>query len=259
MKDFFVWRGARRPHSGLYATTSNKARRKKTHFYVSLFTRHDTSHLALDLNRLKEIDLKMHSVLLAALLGTALAAAAQDSANVANQCIVGAVKLAWKPVPRCIVFDSEAKFKATLETWGWDPKQMPKVNWAKDIAVVDSANTPYGNAAAACEGLFTDAQKKTGTLRWAWQQNNPQSSAAAREKAKADAPKPDPAKDDKKITEKMKDSVTQVGSDAKQGFKDVVEDFKKFPSPIPKRAAIVATIPKDLLGSKPKIDCVMTK
>ncbi len=43
MMDFFVWRGARRPHSGLYATTSNKARRKKTHFYVLLIMAHYTS------------------------------------------------------------------------------------------------------------------------------------------------------------------------------------------------------------------------
>ncbi len=41
--DFFVWRGARRPHSGLYATTSNEARRKKTHFYVLLIMAHYTS------------------------------------------------------------------------------------------------------------------------------------------------------------------------------------------------------------------------
>jgi hypothetical protein len=43
MMDFFVWRGARRPHSGLYATTSNEARRKKAHFYVSLIVGHYTS------------------------------------------------------------------------------------------------------------------------------------------------------------------------------------------------------------------------
>ena len=48
MMNFFVWgaglgpRGARRPHSGLYATTSNEARRKNTHFYVSLVASHDT-------------------------------------------------------------------------------------------------------------------------------------------------------------------------------------------------------------------------
>ena len=203
--------------------------------------------------------MKMHSFLLATLLGMAMVVAAQESANMANQCIVGAVKLSWKPVPRCVVFDNEAKFNATLNAWGWDPKQKPKVNWARDVAVLDSANNPYGNAVAACNGLFTDAQKKTGTLRWAWRQNNPPSAAAAREKANAKAPKPDPAADDKRIGDKVKESVTQVGSDAKQGLKDVVEDFKKFPSPIPKRAAVVATFPKDLLGKTPKVDCVMEK
>lgn len=201
----------------------------------------------------------MHSVLLATLLGAAVAASAQESPNMANQCIVGAVKLSWKPVPRCIVFDTEAKFKATLDAWGWDPKRMPKVNWTRDMAVVDSHNNPYGNAVAHCAGLFTDARKKTGTLRWAWQQNNPQSAAAAREKTNADAPKPAAAEDDKKMGDKVKESVTDVASDAKQGLKDVVEDFKKFPNPIPKRAAVVATFPKDLLGKTPKIDCVMAK
>ena len=155
----------------------------------------------------EEIDLRKHLVIVAALLGTALVASAQESANMAKQCIVGAVKLSWKPVPRCIVFDNEAKFKATLDAWGWNPKQMPKVNWARDMAVVDSHNNPYGNAVATCTGLFTDPQKKTGTLRWAWQQNNPPSAAAAREKAKADAPKPDPAADEKKMVEDRKSVV----------------------------------------------------
>jgi hypothetical protein len=203
--------------------------------------------------------LKIKSVLFAALLGTVFTASAQNSANAADQCIIGSVKLSWKPVQRCIVFDNEAKFKATLEAWGWDPKQLPKINWARDMAVVDSHNNPYGNAVATCAGLSTDPQKKTGTLRWAWQQNNPQSAAASREKAKADAPKPDPAKDDKKVVDKVKESVTDVANDAKQGFKDVVEDFKKFPNPIPKRAAVVAVFAKDLLGKTPKIDCVMDK
>lgn len=203
--------------------------------------------------------MKMHYLLLAPFLGTAIVAQAQESANKANQCIIGSVKLSWKPAPRCIVFDNQAKFKATLEAWGWDPKQMPKVNWARDMVVVDSHNNPYGNAVATCAGLSTDPQKKTGTLRWAWQQNNPQSAAAAREKANAEAPKPDSTAGDKKIGDKVKESVTDVATDAKQGFKDVVEDFKKFPNPIPKRAAVVATFSKDLLGKTPKVDCVMAK
>jgi TRAP-type C4-dicarboxylate transport system substrate-binding protein len=47
MMDFFVWLGARRPHSGLYATTSNDTRRKKTHFYVSLIAKHYTRLLVV--------------------------------------------------------------------------------------------------------------------------------------------------------------------------------------------------------------------
>jgi hypothetical protein len=203
--------------------------------------------------------MKIHSLLIAALLVITTSAAAQESKNMANQCIVGAVKLSWKPVPRCIVFDNEAKFKTTLEAWGWDAKQLPKVNWSKESAVVDSHNNPYGNALANCEGLFTDSQKQTATMRWAWLQNSPKPAAVAREAAKSDAPKADAAKDDKKIVDKMKESVTDVATDAKQGLKDVVEDFKKFPSPIPKRAAVVAIFSKELLGKSPKVDCVMQK
>ncbi len=47
MMDFFVWLGARRPHSGLYATTSNDTRRKKTHFYVPLIAKHYTRLLVV--------------------------------------------------------------------------------------------------------------------------------------------------------------------------------------------------------------------
>lgn len=188
-----------------------------------------------------------------------MAASAQESAIMASQCTVGSVKLSWKPVPRCIVFDNETKFKATLDVWGWDPKQTPKVNWARDVAVVDSHNNPYGNAVANCAGLFTDTKTKTATLRWAWQQNNPRSAAATREQANAEAPKPDAAQEDKKIGDKVKESVTNVASDAKEGLKDVVEDFKKFPNPIPKRAAVVATFPKELRGKTPKVDCLMAK
>ncbi|MDQ3259277.1 MAG: hypothetical protein M3Q00_00590 [Pseudomonadota bacterium] len=203
--------------------------------------------------------MKLPSILFAILLGAAAVASAQESANMATKCIVGAVKLSWKPVPRCMVFINATKFKATLDAWGWDPKQTPKVNWRRDVAVVDSANNPYGNAVAVCVGLFADAEKKRGTLRWAWQQHNPQSAAAAREKAKAETPASGRAADDKKIVDKVKESVTEVGSEAKQGLKDVVEDFKSFPSPIPKRAAVVATFPKDLLGKARKVDCVMEK
>ena len=51
--DFCVWLGARRPHSGLYATTSNDMargqppRRKKTHFYVPLIAKHYTRLLVV--------------------------------------------------------------------------------------------------------------------------------------------------------------------------------------------------------------------
>ena len=201
----------------------------------------------------------MHPVLLSVLLGSALVASAQESANIANQCIVGSVKLTWKPVPRCIVFDNEAKFKATLSAWGWDPKQTPKINFAKNMAVVDSANNPYGNAHANCAGLSANTQNKTGTLKWAWQQDVAPSVAVAREKAKAEQPKTASTGNDKKISEKAKESVMDVASEAQQGLKDVAEDMKKFPSPVPKRAAVVAIFPKDLLGKSPKIDCVMDK
>lgn len=185
-----------------------------------------------------------------------LSPAFADVGNRADQCLVGAVKLSWMPVKRCIVFQDETKFKATLDAWGWGAQPVPAINWSKQAVVLDSGNNPYGNGVATCGGLFSDAAKSTLTLRWGWQQNIVPS-AATRTKANADAKAQ--ASDDKTIGEKAKESVANVASDAKQTVKDIVEDAKKFPSPIPKRAALIAVFPKALLSTKPNVNCVVEK
>ena len=187
-----------------------------------------------------------------------LSPAFADVANRADQCLVGAVKLSWMPVKRCIVFQDETKFKATLDAWGWGAQPVPAINWSKQAVVLDSGNNPYGNGVATCGGLFSDAAKSALTLRWGWQQNIVPS-AATRTKANADAKAQASGVDDKTIGEKAKQSVANVATDAKQTVKDIVEDAKKFPSPIPKRAALIAVFPKALLSAKPNVNCVVEK
>ncbi len=187
-----------------------------------------------------------------------LSPAFADVGNRADQCLVGAVKLSWMPVKRCIVFQDETKFKATLDAWGWGAQPVPAINWSKQAVVLDSGNNPYGNGVATCGGLFSDAAKSMLTLRWGWKQNIVPS-AATRTKANTDAKAQASGADDKTIGEKAKESVANVATDAKQTVKDIVEDAKKFPSPIPKRAALIAVFPKALLSAKPTVNCVVEK
>ncbi len=188
----------------------------------------------------------------------ALPVFAADPVDVASQCAVGNVKLSWKPIKRCIVFDNEAKFKTTLEAWGWGTQPIPAIDWSKDMAVVDSDNNPYGNGVATCRGLSSNPAKKSLTLRWDWQQKI-EPSAASRRKDSTEAKAPDPNAADKTMGEKAKESVTSIATDAKQAVKDIVEDAKKFPSPIPKRVAVIAVFSKALVSAKPAVDCIIQK
>ena len=189
----------------------------------------------------------------------AFPAVAADSGNAAHQCVVGEVKLSWKPIVKhCVAFDSEAKFKATLDAWGWGAQPLPAINWSKQAVVVDSGNSPYGNGVASCNGVVSDSGKKSLTLRWGWQQKI-EPSAAARTKNDAEAKARSPGANDKSIGETAKESVTDLATGAKQTVKDIVEDAKKFPSPIPKRAAVIAVIPKALLSSNRNVECVVQK
>ncbi len=185
----------------------------------------------------------------------AVPAFAATPGDVSSQCVIASVKLQWKPVKRCIVFDNDAKLKATLDVWGWGSQPIPAINWSEEVAVLDSGDNPYGNGKASCAGIFAGAEKKHLTMRWGWKQEIVPSASSSR--AKADAP--DPNAKDKPIIDKAKDSVGAVVTDAKQAVKDIVEDAKKFPSPIPKRAALIAVFSKALLANKPKVDCVMEK
>lgn len=188
-----------------------------------------------------------------------LSPAFADVGNLANQCVVGAVKLSWMPVKRCIVVQDETQFKATLDAWGWGAQPIPPINWSKQAVVLDSGNNPYGNGVATCGGLFANTTKSALTLRWGWHQNIVPSSASRTKTNAASKKASDSGADDKTIGEKAKESVADVAADAKQALKDVVEDAKKFPSPIPKRAALIVTFPKALLSAKPTVNCVVEK
>ncbi len=183
---------------------------------------------------------------------------AAESGDTSSRCVVGSVKSQWKPIKYCLAFENEAKFKATLDAWGWGEQALPSINWSKEAVVIDSGNNPYGNGVASCSGVTADSGKKKLTLRWGWQQKI-EPSSAARKKNDAESKGRDAAANDKTIGEKAKESVVSVATDAKQAVKDIVEDAKKFPSPIPKRAAIVAVIAKDLLDAKPSVECIVQK
>jgi hypothetical protein len=200
-------------------------------------------------NKLKKL------IVTVALASLAMPVFSVEPGDLASQCTIASVKLQWKPIKRCIVFDNDAKLKATLDAWGWGTQPIPSINWSKDVVVLDSGNNPYGNGVASCAGVFADAEKKNLTMRWGWKQEIVPSAAATR--AKADAP--EPSAKDKPMMDKAKESVSNVVTDAKQTMKDIVADAKKFPSPIPKRAALLAVIPKELLANKPKVDCMIEK
>ena len=192
--------------------------------------------------------------MLASGIGVALA---EEPASIASQCVAGSVKISWRPSKRCTVFDDQVKFKVAMDALGWEIAAPPKIDWSREAIVFDSGDNPYGNAIPICTGLFADGTKKTATLRWAWKENVVPS-AAARAKAKADKAGPPPA-NDKPIIEKAKESFSNVPEEAKQKLSDLTEDMKKFPSPIPKRAAVIAVFPKAMKGNYVKFDCVIQK
>ena len=173
-------------------------------------------------------------------IGVALA---EEPASIASQCVAGSVKISWRPSKRCTVFDDQVKFKVAMDALGWEIAAPPKIDWSREAIVFDSGDNPYGNAIPICTGLFADGTKKTATLRWA---------------CKADKAGPPPA-NDKPIIEKAKESFSNVPEEAKQKLSDLTEDMKKFPSPIPKRAAVIAVFPKAMKGNYVKFDCVIQK
>lgn len=181
---------------------------------------------------------------------------AQDVVNVASQCVIGSVKLSWKPPRRCTVYEDQGKFKEAMDALGWQISPAPKIDWSKESVVFDIGDNPYGNATPICTGLFSETNKKAATLSWGWTQNIEPSSVA---KAKAKADKTEPPANDKTIIEKAKESFSNVPEEGKQKLNDLVTDMKKFPSPIPKRAGVLAIFPKAARSKYASIDCVIQK
>lgn len=215
---------------------------------------HKSCEILSDLTRSEAQLLKYFSLFCVVIC--AMSAQGADSGDVASQCSVGRVKLTWKPVKRCIVFENDAKFKATLDAWGWATQPVPVVNWSKEAVILDSGNNPYGNGVASCSGVRTDESKKKLTLTWGWKQVITPS-ASTRSKGESRTAESDSK--DKTIGDKAKESVSNAVTDAKQAVNNIVEDAKKFPSPIPKRAAIIAVVPKEFLSAKSIVDCVVEK
>ena len=99
-------------------------------------------------------------------LACAVPVFAAEPGDVASQCVVGSVKLSWKPVKRCIVFDNEAKFKATLDAWGWSTPALPAIDWSRQAAVVDSASAAVSSFTSFIGVPFGGRGKKPpGTCR----------------------------------------------------------------------------------------------
>ncbi|MEO6024757.1 MAG: hypothetical protein ABIP64_16935 [Burkholderiales bacterium] len=201
--------------------------------------------------------MKTYLLIFAVLMSWPVATFAEQPASIASQCVVGSVKISWRPSKRCTVFNDQATFKAAMDALGWQVAVPLKIDWTREALVFDSGDNPYGNAIPICTGLFADAAKKAATLRWAWKENVVPSSTA-RAKAKADKAEPS-ATSDKSIVEKAKESFSNVPEEGKQKLNDLVEDMKKFPSPVPKRAAVIAVFPKPMQSNFAKIDCAIQK
>jgi hypothetical protein len=194
----------------------------------------------------------MRASFCAAAIGLCLIAfesGAADPASSMKQCAVGPVKMNWKvwKANRCQVFDSAEKLKEGLEKMGWST-ELPRIDWSKEAAVVDAGEAPYGNAVATCDGVFLNEQTKKTQFRWKWQEQKVASSASA------STPRANTASGEP-LGDQVKDSIKQIPKDAVDKMKAVGEDFKKFPSPIPGRVALVASFPKELLAKTPKLEC----
>jgi hypothetical protein len=201
--------------------------------------------------------LKGACVISTAALCIAASSAHAAEANSMKQCIIGPVKLEWKvwKAKRCLVIDKEAKFKETLQQLGWSEK-VPQIDWAKNAAVIDLGNNPYGNAVAACDGVYADQQAQKTVFRWKWEQRIASASSAAGPKDGANTQGGPP---DQTFGDQVKESAKRIPQDAVEKMKAVGEDFKKFPNPVPSRAAVIASFPKELLTKAPAIDCRMQK
>jgi hypothetical protein len=188
--------------------------------------------------------------------GLSVSTLAAEPANSLNKCTIGGVSLksTFKFVmKRCLVFQEEAKFRETLEQMGWDMNALPSVDWSKEAAVVEAGERPYPKAEAACVGVYGDAKQQKATFRWAWQER---AAATAAEPAPAEGK---PSTDKKPMGEQMKDSVKAVGQDVVKTGKQIAQDFKQFPNPLPKRQAVIATFPKALLAHGVKMECSVQK
>jgi hypothetical protein len=181
-----------------------------------------------------------------------------------SQCTTGGVKfkpfnVSFKP-KRCYLIDNEAKFKEVLQEMGWSLTALPQVKWSDELAIVDAGDAPYGNAAAKCVGITADAAKKSAAFRWAWEQKVTPSASQTRER-RSDDKDGGPARsaDGKTLGEQVKDDLKRIPSEAKEKALAVGEDFKKFPSPMPKRQAVVASVSRKLLAADAALECKVDK
>jgi hypothetical protein len=201
--------------------------------------------------------LKGSFIIATAILRIATSSVQAAESNSMKQCIIGPVKLEWKvwKAKRCLVIDKEAKFKETLQELGWSEK-VPQIDWTKHAAVIDLANNPYGNAVAACEGVYADQDKQKAVFRWKWVQRiaSPSSTPGAKDGAIVQG-----GAADQTFGDQVKESAKRVPQEAVEKMKAVGEDFKKFPNPVPGRAAVIAAFPRELLTKTPAFDCRMQK
>lgn len=194
---------------------------------------------------------------LAALPLAVCAALAAESPNQLKQCVIGPVAFKMDfsfKSKRCYLAQDESKLRANLEVLGWKGEQHPKLDWAKEVAVVDVGDIPYATAVPACEGVFAEAGNKATLVKWKWREHVVPSTASARS-----APKPAPVNDERSIKEKVKEEFANYPTEAKEKLNAIGEDFKKFPSPMPKRYAVIAIFPKHVLAKAPSVKCLVEK
>ncbi len=185
---------------------------------------------------------------------SSIAASRAEAPNQMKQCAIGLVayKVSFSLKSKgCYLAVDEGKLKANLEVLGWSAKQPPKVDWAKEVAVVDVGDIPYAHAVPACDGVFAEAGKAP-VAKWKWREEVPPSASAALEN------KPAPAKDDRSMTQQAKDQFANLPKEAVEKGKAIGEDFKNFPA-LPKRYAVVMTFPKELVAKSTNLRCKVEK
>lgn len=173
----------------------------------------------------------------------------------ATACYVGGAKWKLSVFPkRCFLVEDEKRLQEILTLWQWAGPKPITVDWSKQAVIIDGADAPFGNAEAACGAVVAETQPDRVVMNWKWQSRKltPSSSPDATKDANK-------KKEGQPIGEAFKESFKQVPGQVVGQGKAIAEDFKKFPSPLPQRQAVISLFPKELVKAGAKVECRVEK